>query len=189
VLVPSSTCRTGSSSRRRCGVLRRSLLPRPRSQAQQAIEPQLCLIAQDGAQGIDRTGNADGVRRCQRDRTDVALRDTIQASQPAARGRSRYRRRSCPPPWAEPAQSNPPIPVDCGSITPSAHRPHGGVGCRLRGTQHLDRRQRASGCDVATIAFWAWTVDRPADGNSSCQMTHLSFLTVALQALVYMAYS
>jgi hypothetical protein len=30
------------------------------------------------------------------------------------------------------------------------------------GAQHLDRGQRRSGCEVATIAFWAWTVERPA---------------------------
>jgi hypothetical protein len=40
---------------------------------QQAVEPELAVIAQDDHPGIDRAGNGDGMRRGQRDRLDVVL--------------------------------------------------------------------------------------------------------------------
>ena len=40
---------------------------------QQAVEPELAVIAQDHRPGIDRAGNGDGMRRGQRDRLDVVL--------------------------------------------------------------------------------------------------------------------
>src|SRR5438105_11721134 len=40
---------------------------------QQGIEPKLAVVAQDGGPGIDGAGNADRVRRGQRNRIDLAL--------------------------------------------------------------------------------------------------------------------
>ena len=40
---------------------------------QQAVEPELAVIAQDHRPGIDRAGNGDGMRGGQRDRLDIVL--------------------------------------------------------------------------------------------------------------------
>src|SRR5882757_5492937 len=55
------------------------------------------------------------------------------------------------------------MPVDCGSIT--ASRPAAATAAsaavppaRITSTA----TSAAAGCEVATIAFWAWTVERPA---------------------------
>src|SRR5258705_13370569 len=55
------------------------------------------------------------------------------------------------------------MPVDCGSITPS--RAHAATAASAAVPPERITSiavNAASGCDVATIAFWAWTVDRPA---------------------------
>src|SRR4029079_5938006 len=61
------------------------------------------------------------------------------------------------------AKQSPPMPVDCGSITPSnaqaATAAHPAV---LPARITSVATSAASGCEVATIAFWAWTVERPA---------------------------
>ncbi len=56
------------------------------------------------------------------------------------------------------------MPVDCGSITPSSAEAATAASAAVPpAAQHVDRGQRApAGATVATIAFWAWTVDRPA---------------------------
>ena len=52
---------------------------------QQGIEPELAVIAQDGRPGIDRAGNADGMRRGQRDRMQIVLEIPFGLSPPSAR--------------------------------------------------------------------------------------------------------
>src|SRR5258705_13551202 len=53
------------------------------------------------------------------------------------------------------------MPVDCGSITPSrAHAATAASAAVPPARITSIAVSAASGCDVATIAFWAWTVDR-----------------------------
>src|ERR1700704_6260092 len=55
------------------------------------------------------------------------------------------------------------MPVDCGSITPKrAHAATAASAAVPPARSTSIAVSAASGCDVATIAFWAWTVDRPA---------------------------
>src|SRR5258706_10816066 len=55
------------------------------------------------------------------------------------------------------------MPVDCGSITPNrAHAATAASAAVPPERMTSIAVSAASGCDVATIAFWAWTVDRPA---------------------------
>src|ERR1700722_3423427 len=61
------------------------------------------------------------------------------------------------------AKQSPPMPVDCGSITPS--RAHAATAASAAVPPDFSTSIAASaarGCDVATIAFWPWTVERPA---------------------------
>src|SRR3984885_12530516 len=61
------------------------------------------------------------------------------------------------------AKQSPPIPVDCGSITPSsAHAATAASAAVPPARMTSIAVSAASGCEVATIAFCAWTVDRPA---------------------------
>src|SRR5712691_12772549 len=54
------------------------------------------------------------------------------------------------------------MPVDCGSITPNrAHAATAASAAVPPARITSIAVSAASGCDVATIAFWAWTVDRP----------------------------
>src|SRR3954463_10843033 len=61
------------------------------------------------------------------------------------------------------AKQSPPIPVDCGSITP--RRAQAATAASARGAPDCMPSMAvgaASGCDVATMPFCPWTVDRPA---------------------------
>ena len=61
------------------------------------------------------------------------------------------------------AKQSPPMPVDCGSITPSSAQAATAASAAVPPDFSTSIAvSAASGCDVATIAFWAWTVDRPA---------------------------
>src|SRR6188474_887129 len=55
------------------------------------------------------------------------------------------------------------MPVDCGSITPSSAQAATAASAAVPPARITSMATTAaSGCDVATIAFWAWTVERPA---------------------------
>src|SRR5881227_1762826 len=55
------------------------------------------------------------------------------------------------------------MPVDCGSITPSSAQAATAASAAVPPARITSMAtSAASGCDVATIAFWAWTVERPA---------------------------
>ena len=55
------------------------------------------------------------------------------------------------------------MPVDCGSITPSSAQAATAASAAVPPARSTSTAvSAASGCDVATMAFWAWTVDRPA---------------------------
>ena len=55
------------------------------------------------------------------------------------------------------------MPVDCGSITPSSAQAATAASAAVPPARSTSiAASAASGCEVATIAFWAWTVDRPA---------------------------
>src|ERR1700732_1914394 len=55
------------------------------------------------------------------------------------------------------------MPVDCGSITPKSAQAATAASAAVPPERITSMaRSAASGCDVATMAFWAWTVDRPA---------------------------
>src|ERR1700734_2885747 len=55
------------------------------------------------------------------------------------------------------------MPVDCGSITPSSAQAATAASAAVPPERSTSIAvSAASGCDVATIAFWTWTVDRPA---------------------------
>src|SRR5260370_6117618 len=55
------------------------------------------------------------------------------------------------------------MPVDWGSITPSSAHAATAASAAVPPERSTSIAvSAASGCDVATIAFWAWTVDRPA---------------------------
>ena len=61
------------------------------------------------------------------------------------------------------AKQSPPMPVDCGSITPSSAQAATAASAAVPPARITSiAASAASGCEVATIAFWAWTVDRPA---------------------------
>src|SRR5438874_11718113 len=55
------------------------------------------------------------------------------------------------------------MPVDCGSITPNSAQAATAASAAVPPTRITSMAtSAAAGCDVATIAFWAWTVERPA---------------------------
>src|SRR5215216_4787377 len=55
------------------------------------------------------------------------------------------------------------MPVDCGSITPSSAQAATAASAAVPPARITSMATTAApGCDVATIAFWAWTVERPA---------------------------
>src|SRR5215470_12583690 len=55
------------------------------------------------------------------------------------------------------------MPVDCGSMTPSSAQAATAASAAVPPARSTSMAvSAASGCEVATIAFWAWTVDRPA---------------------------
>src|SRR6201993_2157392 len=55
------------------------------------------------------------------------------------------------------------MPVDCGSLTPSSAQAATAASTALPSDFSTSIAVSAAcGCEVATIAFWAWTVDRPA---------------------------
>src|SRR5438067_7525516 len=61
------------------------------------------------------------------------------------------------------AKQSPPMPVDCGSITPSSAQAATAASAAVPPARSTSIAVRAaSGCDVATMAFSAWTVERPA---------------------------
>ena len=130
---------------------------------QQGVEPHLAVIAQDRVPGVDRAGNADRMRRGQRHRVDLALEIPF--------GRRRHRRAAGAVIGDDLAlalrlDQRKAVAADAGGLRldhaeQRAGR-HRGVRGRAAGAQHVDGVSAASGCDVATIAFWAWTVDRPA---------------------------
>ncbi len=62
------------------------------------------------------------------------------------------------------AKQSPPMPVDCGSITPSMAQAATAASTAVPPARMISiAASAACGCDVATIPFWAWTVDRPAN--------------------------
>ncbi len=55
------------------------------------------------------------------------------------------------------------MPVDCGSITASSAEAAIAASAAVPPARITSiATSAAAGCEVATIAFWAWTVDRPA---------------------------
>src|SRR5437879_804332 len=55
------------------------------------------------------------------------------------------------------------MPVDCGSITASSADAATAASAAVPPARITSTAtSAAAGCDVATIAFWAWTVERPA---------------------------
>src|SRR5205823_3079384 len=55
------------------------------------------------------------------------------------------------------------MPVDCGSITPNSAQAATAASAAVPPARITSMAtSAASGCDVATMAFWAWTVERPA---------------------------
>src|SRR5262245_11664991 len=55
------------------------------------------------------------------------------------------------------------MPVDCGSITASSAEAATAASAAVPPARSTSMAvSAASGCEVATMAFWAWTVDRPA---------------------------
>ena len=61
------------------------------------------------------------------------------------------------------AKQSPPMPVDCGSITASSAQAATAASAAVPPDFSTSIAvSAASGCDVATMAFWACTVDRPA---------------------------
>jgi hypothetical protein len=61
------------------------------------------------------------------------------------------------------AKQSPPIPVDCGSITPKSAQAATAASAAVPPAFSTSiAASAASGCDVATMPFWAWTVERPA---------------------------
>src|SRR5258708_22798264 len=55
------------------------------------------------------------------------------------------------------------MPVDCGSITASSAEAAIAASAAVPPARSTSMAvSAASGCDVATMAFWEWTVDRPA---------------------------
>src|ERR1700684_3272299 len=61
------------------------------------------------------------------------------------------------------AKQSPPITVDCGSITASRAEAAIAASAAVPPVRSTSMSvSAASGWDVATMAFWEWTVDRPA---------------------------
>src|SRR3954470_20806990 len=61
------------------------------------------------------------------------------------------------------AKQSPPIPVDCGSITPSRAQAATAASAAVPPDCMTSMAvSAASGCDVATMPFCPWPVDRPA---------------------------
>src|SRR5882757_8392732 len=55
------------------------------------------------------------------------------------------------------------MPVDCGSMTPSSAQAATAASAAVPPARITSTAtSAAAGCEVATIAFWAWTVERPA---------------------------
>src|SRR6476659_1943026 len=55
------------------------------------------------------------------------------------------------------------MPVDCGSITASSALAATAASAAVPPARITSMAtSAAAGCDVATMAFWAWTVERPA---------------------------
>src|SRR5882724_2099152 len=55
------------------------------------------------------------------------------------------------------------MPVDCGSMTPSRAQAATAASAAVPPARITSiATSAACGCDVATMAFWAWTVERPA---------------------------
>src|ERR1700733_7817537 len=87
------------------------------------------------------------------------------------------------------AKQSPPMPVDCGSITPnSAHAATAASAAVPPERITSIAVSAASGCEVATIAFWAWTVERPARWKFLMKTCSLVFLSLFLGP-DYMAHS
>jgi hypothetical protein len=60
------------------------------------------------------------------------------------------------------AKQSPPMPVDCGSITPSTAEPATAASTAVPPSRSTSiAASDACGCEVATIALVAWTVDLP----------------------------
>ncbi|MEY9226627.1 hypothetical protein ABH974_007105 [Bradyrhizobium ottawaense] len=60
------------------------------------------------------------------------------------------------------AKQSPPMPVDCGSITPSRADPATAASTAVPPSRNTSiAASEACGCEVATIALVAWTVDLP----------------------------
>src|SRR5437773_4624057 len=60
------------------------------------------------------------------------------------------------------AKQSPPMPVDCGSITPSTAEPATAASTAVPPSRSTSiAASEACGCEVATIALVAWTVDLP----------------------------
>src|ERR1700712_2124320 len=86
------------------------------------------------------------------------------------------------------AKQSPPIPVDCGSIPPSnAQAPTAAPAAVPPACRTSIAVNAASGCEVATMAFWAWTVERPAKWKFLMRSCSLDYLSGGLAA--YLAYS
>src|SRR5438046_4914972 len=60
------------------------------------------------------------------------------------------------------AKQSPPMPVDCGSITPRMAEPATAASTAVPPSRSTSiAASDACGCEVATIALVAWTVDLP----------------------------
>src|SRR3954465_15312121 len=87
------------------------------------------------------------------------------------------------------AKQSPPIPVACGSITPRRAQAATAASAAVPPDFSTSIAvSAASGCDVATIAFWAWTVDRPARWKFLTKMAHFVVVSARRAARVYMAF-
>src|SRR6266404_3812823 len=67
------------------------------------------------------------------------------------------------------------MPVDCGSMTPSSAQAATAASAAVPPARITSTAtSAAAGCEVATIAFWAWTVERPAKWKFLIRKSFLS---------------
>jgi hypothetical protein len=94
---------------------------------------------------------------------DLRAPDTIRPWPPSARGRSRYRHDLA---LAFRLDQRKAVAADAGRLRLDHPEQRTGRDRRVRRVPPARitsmATSAASGCDVATIAFWAWTVERPA---------------------------
>ena len=130
---------------------------------EQSIEAEFAVVAQDRRPAIDRAGNGDRVRRGQRDRIHIALeipfrRRRLRCAARAVIGNDLA--------LALRLDQREAIAANAGRLRFDHREQRGSRDRRIRsrpsGFSTSMAASAACGWDVATMAFWEWTVDRPA---------------------------